>query len=178
MAEREQERVRERETLPGAMYEWVYAERGDFIELGKNGTIVVKSTDRDRELNRQGHIKDYLMTSYHPDTVLQNWYVFVHDIAKQSGKHRHQGGLVLFVIQGEGATEVNGERIDWEEGDCILLPFHPDGIEHVHFNRGEEGAETNAQWLAFIHVPTFDHVCSELTQREVNPAYTAAYGIS
>ena len=101
----------------------------------------------------------------------------VYYISKQSGKHRHQGGLVLFVIQGEGTTEVNGERIDWEEGDCILLPFHPDGIEYVHFNRGEAGETTNAQWLAFLHIPTFDHVGSELTQCEVNPAYTAMYGI-
>ena len=175
MAEQEQERIRERETLPGAMYEWAYAQRGEFVERGKNGTIVVKSTDRDWEVNRQARAKLYLFSDYYPDTVLQDWWVFIHDVAKQSGKHRHQGGLVLFVIEGEGSTEVNGELIDWEEGDCILLPLHPEGIDHVHFNRGGEGAK--AQWLAFIHLPTFDHVGSELTQTAINPTYTAKYGI-
>ncbi len=174
MAEMERERVRERETLPGAVYESCYAERTEFVELGKNGTILVREQDRDWELCRQGNIKPYLIRNQFPDTVLQDWWVFVHDIRKQSGKHRHQGGLVLFVIAGEGSTEVNGERIDWEEGDLILLPFHPDGIEHVHFNRGDG----TAQWLAFIYMPTFDHVASELTQSEIAPDYQTRYGIS
>ena len=174
MAELERERVRERESLPGAVYEKCYEERVQFVELGKNGTIVVRETDRDWELCRQGRIKPYLIRNQFPDTVLQDWWVFVHDIRKQSGKHRHQGGLVLFVIAGEGATEVNGERVEWEEGDLILLPFHPDGIEHVHFNRGDG----IAQWLAFIYMPVFDHVSSELTQTQIAPDYQAKYGIT
>lgn len=174
MAEQEQTRIREREAIPGAVYEKCYAERASFIELGKNGSIVVKYTDRDWELCRQGNIKPYVMGDIYPDTVLQDWWVFVHDIRKQSGKHRHQGGLVLFVIAGEGATEVNGERIEWEEGDLILLPLHPEGIEHVHFNRGDG----TAQWLAFIYLPTFNHVSSELTQAAIAPDYQAKYGIS
>lgn len=174
MAEDVRTRTREREQIPGGEYERALEEVTAFIERGKNGTVVVRDDDRDWELCRQGVVKFYLVKDEYPETVLQDWFVFVHDIKKQSGKHRHQGGLVLFVVSGEGATEVNGERIDWEEGDLILLPFHPDGIEHVHFNRGDG----TAQWLAFIYMPTFDHVGSELTQSEIAPDYQAKYGIT
>ena len=156
--------TKEREASPGLKYgyEYCYSQRGEFVERGKNGIVVIKDSDREWETSRQGCLKFYMLDRQYPGTVLTDWWVFVHDIKKQSGKHRHQGGLVLFVLEGKGATECNGEIIEWEEGDCILLPFHPDGIEHRHFNRGTEPAK----WLAFIHLPTFDHVASELSQIE------------
>ena len=172
MSEKQKVRTRERETVPGSKYEAIYDQRAEFVERQKNGTIVVHEADRDWEIARQGHLKFYLLPWAHPDTVLHEWFVFVHDVKKQSGKHRHQGGLVLFVIEGLGATEVNGELVEWEEGDCILLPLHPDGIEHVHFNRGSG----DAKWLAFIYEPVFHHVASELTQTAVMDEFTQKFG--
>jgi mannose-6-phosphate isomerase-like protein (cupin superfamily) len=172
MVEEVRTRQRERETVPGSEYERALEEVSRFVERGKNGTITVRDSDRDWELCRQGVVKFYLVKDEYPETVLQDWFVFVHDIKKQSGKHRHQGGLVLFVIEGEGSTEVNGELIDWEEGDCILLPLHPDGIEHVHFNRGNG----NARWLAFVYEPCFNHVASELSQSAVYSGFLEALG--
>jgi len=171
MAEIEKTRARERESVPGDRYEAVYRERAEFVERGKNGTVVVRESDRDWEIARQGHLKFYLLPWTYPDTVLHDWFVFVHDVKKQSGKHRHQGGLVLYVIEGEGATEVNGEMVEWEEGDLILLPLDPNGIEHVHFNRGK-----TAKWLAFIYEPVFHHVASELTQTEVMAEFQQRLG--
>lgn len=155
-------RTKEREAGPRLKYDYCYSQREEFAERGKNGVIVIKDSDREWETSRQGYLKFYLVDSQYPGTALTDWWVFVHDIKKQSGKHRHQGGLVLFVLEGKGATECNGEMIEWEEGDCILLPFHPDGIEHRHFNRGTEPAK----WLAFIHLPTWNHVAAEMTQLE------------
>ena len=162
MADATKTRTRETEAAPGSKYEYCYSQRGEFVEKGKNGTIVIKDSDREWEISRQGHLKFYLVDTQYPETALSDWWVFVHDIKRQSGMHRHQGGLVLFVLEGKGATECNGEMIEWEEGDCILLPFHPDGLAHRHFNRGSEPAK----WLAFIHLPTWNHVASEMSQIE------------
>ena len=68
------------------------------------------------------------------DTPLQHWRVFIHDIKTRSGKHRHQGGLVIYVLEGKGYSVVDGERKDWEKGDLVLLPMKPEGVEHQHFN--------------------------------------------
>ena len=169
MADLTRTQTREQEACPGLKYDTAYKSRGDFVDHGMTGQIVVKDSDREWELSRQGFLKWYILEKEYPETVLNDWWVFIHDIKKQSGKHRHQGGLVLFIIEGRGATEVNGEIFEWEKGDCVLLPMHPDGIEHKHYNRGTEPAK----WLAFIHIPTWNHVCSELTQIEISQAFQA-----
>jgi len=158
---------REQEAAPMLNYDFSFKNRSDFVARGMNGQIVRKDSEIEWELNRQGFLKYYLMGTNIPGTALQDWMVFVHDVKKVSGKHRHQGGLVLFIIEGRGATEVNGEIIEWEKGDCVLLPLHPDGVDHKHFNRGSEPAK----WLAFIHIPTFNHLAAEMTQTEINPDF-------
>jgi mannose-6-phosphate isomerase-like protein (cupin superfamily) len=160
-------KTREQEAAPASYYDIALKNRSDFVERGMNGQIVRRDSDIEFESGRQGVLKYYLMGTNIPEAALQDWMVFVHDVKKESGKHRHQGGLVLFILEGRGATEVNGEVIEWEKGDCVLLPLHPDGVDHKHFNRGAEPAK----WLAFLHIPTWDNLASEMTQTEINPDF-------
>jgi gentisate 1,2-dioxygenase len=37
-------------------------------------------------------------------------------------EHRHTGMTMYLVVQGEGATTVNGKAIEWREHDCFMLP--------------------------------------------------------
>ena len=103
-----------------------------------------------------------------PDTPLQHWAVFTHEIHTKSGKHRHQGGLVIYVIDGKGYSVINGERVDWEKGDLVLLPLEKGGVEHQHFNSDPAHP---ALWIAFIHFPLRDYVASEMTQLETAVDY-------
>ena len=98
---------------------------------------------------------------------LQLWRVFIHTIATKSGKHAHQGGLVIFVIEGKGYSIVDGERWDWEKGDLVLLPLQPGGVEHQHFNLDDKPSV----WAAFINVPIQEHLASDLQQRETSPDF-------
>jgi gentisate 1,2-dioxygenase len=94
------------------------------------------------------------------DTPLQNRSVFTHEVRKISGKYRHQGELVIYVIDGKGYSVVDGERVDWEKGDLVLLPIlvllpmKPGGVEHQHFNLDPEKP---ALWMAFIHQGTREY---------------------
>ena len=172
MADLTRTRTREQEATPGLKYDAVFGRRADFIEQGMNGQIVVRETDREWEQNRQALIKFYILEDLFPETALHDWHVFVHDIKRESGKHRHQGGLVLFIIEGRGATEVNDEIIEWEKGDLVLLPMDPNGCEHKHYNRSGEPAK----WLAFIYKPYWDHVCSEFVQLEISKDFVQRSG--
>jgi mannose-6-phosphate isomerase-like protein (cupin superfamily) len=163
MADLTRTREREQEASPGLKYDAVFNRRAKFIEQGMNGQIVVRETDREWELSRQAFLKFYILEDLFPETALHDWHVFVQDIKRESGKHRHQGGLVLFILEGKGATEVNGEIIEWEKGDCVLLPMDPNGCEHKHYNR----SDGTTKWLALIYKPYWDHVCSEFVQLEV-----------
>ena len=101
---------------------------------------------------------------------MDDWNIFVQDIKVHSGKHRHQGGLVIYIIEGEGWSEVDGERHDWEAGDLLLLPLKPGGVEHKHYNRYDDKP---AKWIAFISGALFEWGASEMVQIENHPDFKA-----
>src|SRR5437867_5010802 len=163
----EQERVREREPEPGAdKYEETLRERAAWVERSMTGQVLIRSEDRQFERNRQGHIKHYLNPQYDFNTALDEWIVFIHDIKRQSGKHRHQGGLVIFVLEGEGTSDVDGLRVDWRPGDLLLLPIKANGVTHQHFNRDPQ---QGARWMAFIYEPFSRYLMDQIVQVEDMP---------
>jgi quercetin dioxygenase-like cupin family protein len=166
----EGERVRERERPPISEnpYESVMRQRKALAERNMNGPVVVRGEDREWFQARQGKLRFYLDPVTFKDTPLQQWRVFIHDIKTRSGKHVHQGGLVIYVLEGKGYSIVDGERKDWEKGDLVLLPMKPGGVEHQHFNL-QPGQD--CRWIAFSYMPFFDHVASEFTQTEVSPLF-------
>jgi len=123
-------------------------------------------------MTRQALVKYYLWPSKHRrgpvDTALDDWIVFVQDIKAHSGKHQHQGGLVIFILEGEGYSVVEGERHDWEAGDLLLLPMKLGGVEHQHFNMDDAKP---AKWIAFICPTIFSWGASEMVQMEQHPEW-------
>ena len=164
------ERVRERERPPIAdnPYEAVMRYRRDLKERNLNGPVVVRVEDREMFQSRQGKVRIFLDPVTYKDTPLQTWRVFTHEISTRSGKHRHQGGLVIYVVDGEGYSVVDGERKDWKKGDLVLLPLNPKGVEHQHYNTNPSKPAT---WVAFIHIPMQEYLASDLVQVENSPDY-------
>jgi hypothetical protein len=168
MAERERTRVRERGTAEQSAYDKLMKLRQEFCDRQYNGTIVVKGSTRELQIIRQGRIYYYLDPLQYKDTALQDWMLFIQDIRTHSGKHVHQGGVIIYVLKGRGYSIVNGERKDWEEGDLLLLPLVPGGVEHQHFNT-DPGSE--CQWIAFDYQGIRDQIGSDFKQVEVSPEY-------
>jgi quercetin dioxygenase-like cupin family protein len=167
VAEIERTRLREREQPGRNPYEVQMQQDKAFAERQMTGRIVVKYADCPQELTRQGRLRFYLDPTI-KDTPLQHWAVFTHEVRTKSGRHRHQGGLVIYVIDGHGYSVVDGERVDWEKGDLILLPLRENGVEHQHFNTDPQKP---ALWMAFIHMPMREYVASEMTQTEISPEF-------
>jgi mannose-6-phosphate isomerase-like protein (cupin superfamily) len=130
------------------------------------GAILIKGSEQAWELNRQGRCKFYAHLG-RTDLANPDWISFRHEIHTHSGMHVHQGGLALFVTKGYGYTICNGRRADWKEGDVILLPIEPGGVEHQHFNLGDEPCE----WIAFAFNPWLDAMGNGYEQRENHPEY-------
>ena len=168
MAESERTRTRERGAPTLDSYERQLRARAEFQDRQLLGPVVIRSTDREFTLTRQANLKFYLDPQTFKDTPLQDWLVFVNDVKKHSGKHRHQGGLVIYVIEGRGYSVVDDERVDWEAGDLLLLPIKPTGVVHQHFNLapGEP-----CLWIAFLYMPIMDYVSMVMTQIEVMPEF-------
>lgn len=169
----ERERTREPEPGSGPIYEKALRWREEFVHRQMTAPLIIRGESREFELSRQGKIRYYLNPQVYTDSCLQDWFVFLHEISGVSGRHRHQGGLVIFVLEGSGYTTINGERHDWNAGDLVLLPLVPGGVEHQHFNLTPDGS---AKWLAFVHEPTYDEVASELVQTEISAEWKANFG--
>ncbi len=94
----ERERVREKEP--------VQKDQGEHYE----NTLRLNAEARERpwHQHRQALTKTYLSWHGFSDTATVDWTCFIHDVKKHSGKHRHQGGIQLFVLEGEGYKEVDG----------------------------------------------------------------------
>src|SRR3990170_2569170 len=146
-------------------------------QIAKTGRVLIKGKEVPYELGRQGHIRFYL----HPlitDTALQPLggpllRMFTHDIRTYSGRHIHQGGVGLFVLNGRGYTTTNGVRNDWKEGDLIILPVMRGGVEHQHFNLDDRQP---SRWLA-IFTQMIDELLSYYRiQTAISPDWQGAAG--
>jgi len=156
---------------PQTTYDRNYARTQEIQQRSRTAKIVVRRGERQEEMTRQGRLRYYLNRTVLHDTVLKDWNVFTHELRTRSGKHRHQGGLVIYVIDGKGYTVVEGQRLDWESGDLILLPIQPGGVEHQHFNLN---GDTPSFWMAYIYKPFHDEVAHGMEQREEAPGFKAA----
>lgn len=163
--ERTVERERDRDAPGHSFYEAVFSKMAERRRQAREGTIVLKGSEMPWQENRQGKIGYYLHDEV-KDTALQDWRVFAHEIHNHSGRHTHQGGLVLYVSKGRGYTVVNGVKEEWAEGDLILLPVLPGGCEHQHFN---EDPNEPSEWVAFIFVPLQYATGALFEQKENSP---------
>jgi len=49
--------------------------------------------------------------------------------------HRHNSSTIYHAFRGSGTTVINGEKFDWEQGDCFVVPLWS---WHSHRNRSKE----------------------------------------
>lgn len=172
MAEREGQRVKEPEAQQLSHYEINYINSAKNRQRALEGKVVIKGGERPFQQSRQGVSKHFLNKAIE-DTALQGWGVFIADIRVHNGKHRHQGGLAIYVIEGSGYTVVDGVRHDWEAGDLLLLPTKPQGVTHQHFN-AEPGK--SCKWLAMIYKPFKEAMGDMMEQKEVAPGWKGGSG--
>ncbi len=154
-------------------YEAAISAQEKFLARAGSGKVLIRDEERPWENTRQGRLRYFLIPDLHPDTVLQQWRVFSQEIRVQSGKHRHQGGVSIYILEGKGYTIADGKRYDWEKGDLLTLPVKPGGVEHQHFNTSPDGP---SRWMAFVYLPLANHVALHLQQVEVSPDYSQKQG--
>ena len=65
--------------------------------------------------------------------------VFEETAHSSSHKHAHTEAM-LYVLEGKGYSEVDGQRYDWEAGDAVHVP--PRMTVHEHFNDSESRTRT------------------------------------
>lgn len=113
--------------------------RDDQRERKKNAVWLVRGKDVPVQLSAQGFLKWYM----HPNLrtpCINTLNIFVQEIppGSRSGRMHYPGNMVIFVIEGEGYTVMDGERHDWSQGDVVQVPIKPDGVVLQHFNASSD----------------------------------------
>ena len=96
---------------------------------------VVKGKNLLWEKNPQGIMRWYLHPSIR-ETMLRSLIFYVQEIpgGSRSGKQKHQGNIMMFILEGRGSTVIDDQRHDWEAGDCVVFPVKRKGVTFQHFN--------------------------------------------
>lgn len=74
--------------------------------------------------------------------------------------HRHTYETVLYVTEGEGWTEIEGEKVEWQAGDAVYIPSW---AWHRHRNRS---SKNNARYLACENAPQLQNLGVALREEE------------
>src|SRR5262249_57198426 len=107
MAEMERTRERERGTIPETPYEMFIRSRREFLERQETGQVVVKPSDREFFLTRQGRLMYHLNPEIHKNTPLQDWRGVSHDPQNPTRQHPPPGGVVVSVVTRHGHSAVD-----------------------------------------------------------------------
>ena len=167
MAEDPREVRRQRLPVMDDAYQEDLLNDADQRQRDLEGQILIKGTDAPFEVFRQGRLAFYLGGNRF-NTPLRDRDFFRHDIRTQSGMHTHQGGLVIFVVDGDGYTTVNKKPLNWKKYDLVLLPILPEEVAHQHFNRDPSNP---AIWCAFIFHGMLRETGYNITQNERSPDF-------
>lgn len=151
-------------------YDLLVGRREAFLKRQYEGRVVIWPDDRPMQATRQGFLRYYLNVNY-DDTCLPEWSIKIQLIPERSGRHRHQGSVLIFALDGQGATEMDGAVEAWEAGDLIILPQRAESVAHQHFNRTPDGP---ARWVAYSHHFMYDYLGSLTQQVEDAPTSSAA----
>lgn len=84
------------------------------------------------EYTRQGKMK-FLSHPWVDNCCLKTLDVYVQEIPPggASGKHRHVGEEIIFILDGKGYDIQDGVRYDWEKDALVCVPLM---TTHQHFN--------------------------------------------
>ena len=108
-------------------------------EQKRSAMQVLKRGELPVELNPHGLMRWYL----HPfidDTAITALIFYSQEIppGSRSGKQKHPGELMFYVVSGRGYTLIDGVRHPWKADDVICIPTREGGVVYQHFNEDRE----------------------------------------
>ncbi len=100
---------------------------------------LIKGKDLPWETNKQGRMRWYM----HPlvkNTCINTLMIFVQEIppGSRSGRLQHPGDAVMYILEGEGYSMVDGQKHTWSKGDVVQLPVRKTGLVVQHFNTSKD----------------------------------------
>jgi hypothetical protein len=131
------------DTLFGDVFERAAVER----ERRASSTNLMTRDDCAVEISQMGIQRWYLHPRLDkPSTQALYFHELEIPAGSRSGKLFCQGGIVHLVLEGEGYTDVDGDRHPWEAEDLIAIPIREYGVTYQHVNTGSTPVRMVVAW--------------------------------
>ena len=144
-------------------YEGLFVRWEELYKRAHYGKVHIRGREVPVVDSRQGTSQFYVMPQFE-ELALTQWVIFVRDhTGVPSGRHRHQGGIAIFGVEGDGYSVVNGHRFDWSAEDAVLLPIVPGGLDHQHFRSRDDRP---SKFMGIIYEPLVVGLGAEMVQLE------------
>jgi hypothetical protein len=132
------------------------------------GPVVIKTSDRDAFLSRQGRLRLYLDPLTHPETRsitdgCSPMNSGRNPAVTATGEALRSTSWTVSVTRSSKASASNGKR-----AISCSKPMKPDGVERQHFNLDPAKP---SHWTSFVPIPLIEHVASQITQTEASPEF-------
>jgi len=156
------------------LWDEILALRDEQRKHQEKAVWLIKGKDIPWENNKQGIMRWYM----HPllkSICINTMKVFVQEIPAggRSGRLHHPGNQVIFILEGQGYTVLDGQKHHWSKNDVVQLPLRIKGVTVQHFNSDPDqparfvACEPNSFLSAGVDRG------SGFEQMEVSPDYTA-----
>jgi len=177
--QREGTRERTRRLAERNLFDELLALRDSQREQRRAAMQVIKRDELPVEVNAHGLLRWYL----HPlvdDTAIQSLIFYSQQIpaGSRSGRQKHPGELIFYVVAGRGHTRIDGMPHPWKADDVFAIPTREGGTVYQHFNDDpERPAELVACELNQVHRLGVDRG-SAFEELEAAPEYAAGRAAS
>lgn len=84
------------------------------------------------------------------------------DTDQSSNMHRHTYETILYVLEGEGYSTIQGKQVPWKAGDAVYIPVW---AWHRHTNTGTG----RARYLACENAPLLQNIGGLALREEASP---------
>ena len=129
------------------LFEKTLADAGAERERRRAGASLLTREATTFETNPMGIMRWYL----HPaleGTSTQSLYCHELEIpaGSRTGRLQCQGGILHYVLEGEGYTDLDGVQHTWTTGDVIAIPIKEHGVTYQHVSTGAQPARMLVVW--------------------------------
>jgi gentisate 1,2-dioxygenase len=114
-----------------------------FQKRQNSGLKLVKRGAELKELNDPGRNQREWYPSLDLPAKTLGFHVAELAPGHRSGTHRHTCEALLYILDGQGATTIDGERLPWSAGDTVYVPPM---AWHCHENDGDKPARVLGMW--------------------------------
>jgi quercetin dioxygenase-like cupin family protein len=139
----------------------------DFDKTPPRPRVVMPDKVIHRQVESAGEQSDYSKERKHP--------VFFVDLpsrcismtigwlepGQSSNRHRHTYETILYILEGEGYSQVGDQKVEWKVGDAVYVPVW---AWHNHVNTSTTG---RARYLACENAPILQNLGGIALREEV-----------